>query len=381
MPTSVSATKTSSSKVMRQVVSHGVVAVACVYIGFLYQDSGVINSASAVHQTDAAVKPSLFDSSQILDSDSLDSKPVEPSAVTVPNGVQQVDTLQDEDENQDTSEELPTTDVFNSASILPTSNLAFLRDANVGMFESGEMDAVNAAFAEWFESSEDPGKEAIDFLLSEENSSEDKQMLEFLLASSTAMGTIEGLDQSIINQLGHATPENAEFWEDILNSVSVSSSSARTQLLNTLPNITDEKLVSASLLAMKSDFVTPLERTQFLTELSIYTESESEEVKSAAIMSLGQWSAEGYNYVVEDMLANGTEIEKNAALIATSSGKFWSEQIHHQTVSMLSDQSVPEELRMNAFLALSNRPLDDQSYAEVQKFYEQYILPMESQPR
>lgn len=90
--------------------------------------------------------------------------------------------------------------------------------------------------------------------------------------------------------------------------------------------------------------------------------------------------AQGYAYVVEDMLANGTEQEKNAALLIASSGKFWSEQIQHETVSMLNDESVPEELRMNAFYALSNRSLDDQSYAAVHQFYEQYILPLQTRP-
>jgi len=137
---------------------------------------------------------------------------------------------------------------------------------------------------------------------------------------------------------------------------------------------------TASLLAMKPDFLAPSERSQLLSEMSTYTESESEDVRSAAILSLGQWSAEGYAYVVEDMLANGTNQERNAALLSAGSGKFWSEQIQHETLSALNDESTPEELRMNAFMALSNRALDDQSYADVHRFYEQHIRPLEPQP-
>lgn len=248
------------------------------------------------------------------------------------------------------------------------------------MLQTGEIDKVNTAFAQWFEASDDPGKEVINFLLSEGNSTEEKNVLQYLLGSHTAMGTIKNLDLSVVKQLGLAAPEHAELWESVLHTVSVTSTEARAELLSSLPIITNEKIISASLMAIKPDFLAPAERSQLLSEISTYAESDNEDVRSAAVLSLGQWSAQDYAYVVEDMLANGTEQEKIAALMTAGNGKLWSVQIQHESLLALSDESASTEIRMNAFMALSNRALDDESYAHVHRFYEQHILPLKPEP-
>jgi len=349
---------------MKSIISHTAVAIVGLTIGIAYHGLGKNTHAEVIEDSEV-------NNSSVQQSASRETLTPSGSVAQESNAIEVSDDLAITGSNDESK-----SDQIDEYSTTPLSIADLLTNMSSEMIETGQIDLISASFANWFDSSENPGKDIIDYLLSDEVDDDKKHVMEYLIASNSAMQTIDGLDLSLVRQLAIATTDSSEEWENILNIVSISSSEARTELLTALPNVTSDKLVSNSLLAIKPDFVSPTERSQLLNDISVYTESDSEEVRSAAIMSLGQWSAQGYSYIVEDMLTNGTIEQKNAAIISASSGNIWSEQIANQTLATLNDANMPDDIRKNAFFALSNHPLDDYEYEQVHKYYAKHILPL-----
>jgi len=350
---------------MLNVVSHGVVAALGIAVGIIYQvyiaqpKNNLESGASLVQESTATAKPDTQQSSVLVESKDKQRIPESKDTLT---------STAIDNRNVNASKPEP---------VQTVGTLALLRGANIDMLDTDEFDLVAANFDAWMENSENPGKDIIDFLTSN-NNDEEKHVLEYLVAKAGAMGSYDGLAESFVEQLQFASDSNYEQWENILLLVNIDTAQARTALFDTLPNISNDAVVSASLMAVQPKLIPPTDRTQFLSDLSVYADSGSEEVRSAAIMSLGQWSAHDYTYVVEGSLANGSEQERRAALFAINGGRIWSDDIQYQAMTMMNDESIPLDMRTDAFNALSYHSLNEADYAEFYNFYEEHILPLQN---
>jgi len=278
-------------------------------------------------------------------------------------------TVSGNDEQNLESTELPTQQVANDS-------LALLKGTNMEMFETGELDAVVDNFDNWVANSDNPGKDIFDFLASSADDDE-KHVLEWLFARNAAMGVNDGMAESIVRELAIASASDYEQWAFILSMANINTANARNELFNSLPSIPDDTVVAASLKAIQPAFVPPDERTQLLSNMSDYGANSSEEVKAAAIESLGKWSAHDYTYMVEDALANGSDKEKTSAMYAVADGTLRSDDIKFQLIAMINNEQASFEMRMNAFASLSNFSLNGQEYAQFYRFYELNVLPQE----
>lgn len=356
------------SNSMRLMILLGIAAAVGFFVGLLYGQHDGQSSQSVAATISSVVPESLEDGQPPINQAASNQATLQgsPSATSAGNSAES-----DSDDIQRAVEA--------STETIPVG-LSFLATTNMGMLNTAEFDSVAALFSAWVANSDDPGQAIIDFLLSE-NDENQKEVLEYLVASGTALGTLEGLSESIIKELSIADPADYEKWRSMVNMVAINSSESRSELLSTLPNIADDKIVATALIAIRPGILPPAERAQLLSDISVYTQSESEEVRAAALVSLGQWSAHDYTHIVEGMLSDGSPQDRQAALFAVGGGQLWSEQIKSNTMTILNDESVDLDMRIDAFTALTRHALDPQSYADFYRFYEQHILPLEQSAR
>lgn len=251
-----------------------------------------------------------------------------------------------------------------------------LSGTNMNAFETGELNTVIDNFDTWLEQSQSPAKAIFEFLSSGTDDQE-KAVLEWLVARDGAVSRNGILADSIVHELAEANDADYDQWAFVLGISNINTTSARKALFGVLPGIDDEDVVAASLTAIQPALLPPDERVHVLSELAVYAESNSETIKSAALMTLGNWSANDYIHIVEESLINGSEHEKVSALYAVADGTLRSDDIRYQLFSMLNDESESIDLRLHAYASLSHFSLDAQEYAQFYAFYESYVLPKE----
>jgi len=362
---------------MRQTISHLTVAAAGIAVGIFYQG---FNTQPNINLGDTESVSAIVDTKEqaVLPDQDAGPMPVQKSGELSDqkpdkNVVSQLETASSDSNTGNNDFNLLT----DNAEAGSPGSLGFLKDANMGMLETGELDSLEANLQAMINGSENPGKDIMDFLTSD-SSDEEKHVLEYLISKGSAMGTVEGLDASMIKQLALASESDYQQWEELMSLLVIDSAEARDELFSALPNISSERIVSSSIDAIRPQLIPPADRAQLLSNLSAYADSDSDEVKSAAILALGQWSAHDYSYILEGALASDNVEQQGAALMAITEGQLWSDDIEFHAKSIMNNESLPVETRMQAFNALSYRSLNEADYADFYRFYEEYALAEEA---
>lgn len=255
---------------------------------------------------------------------------------------------------------------------LETSTLSFLQDANIDMLSTDEIEPIIDEFGEWVLNTERPAKEIYDlFEISDDDSV--KHVLEWLIASQAH----EGLANSLVNEISVATESEYPVWVEILSLARIDTYDARTHLLNTLGSIENEQLVATALRAVEPMVVNPTERAEYLSSVSLYADSPSEEIKLAAIDSLSYWSAHDYDYVITNELSNGNSKSQKRTLLSISNGNIRSTEIKQAVFLIMDDETQSMDVRIDAFNALSGYSFDEPEYNRYYMFYQQNIQPLE----
>jgi len=263
--------------------------------------------------------------------------------------------------------------LYTSSSNAPSGSLLLaISGTSIDMTETASIDSVMQKFSEWIKNSPNPAAEIFDVLMSDIDV-ETRGVLEHLILT----GEYEGLTESILNEMALASETEYAGWEMIMGLTSINSTDERDTMLSVLPSLTDESLVSAALHAVRPQLLPAEERMQFVNDLSPYANSENEGIKSAAIITLGHFSAHDYSYVIEDALVSGTEEIKRSAIYAASFGGMRTDTIKNQISAIMLDESASIELRAEAFDGLNSFNLNEKEYNLYYEFYRNHILPLE----
>jgi len=281
----------------------------------------------------------------------------------------------------------PDFDKSDALSLLDTSNntpppeslLSALDGLTIDMIISGDadqflIDKSMDQLAMWFESSPNPARDIFD-LLTSDAPDDNKSSLSYLVAN----GQYEGLTENILNEMAVANEAEQEGWGEIVGLISIDSSYERELMLDTLPNLSNESLVSATLHAVQPHVLPIEERSQFLGAIAPYANSESEQVRASAMIALANFSAHDYSYMIEDALSSDSEQMKGTAIYAASVGGIRTDTIKNQISAILQDETASVGLRTDAFDALRSFNLDEQEYSIYYEFYRDNILPSEKE--
>jgi len=264
--------------------------------------------------------------------------------------------------------------------ILPHESLLIALDGlsfdmiNGGITDPAMTNNAGLALAHWFENSSNPAREILEFFISDVNESS-KLALEYLVAT----GEYDGLTENILNEMISASEAEHEGLIRMIEMTSINSSAERNMMLSILPSLTNDSLVGSSLLAVQPQLLPAQERSQFLSDISSYVNSESEEVKSAAMVVLGNFSGKDYSYLFEDALATGTDHLKSIAMHAASTGGIQTDTIKNQMSTIMQDETASLTLRADAFNGLHSFNLNEHEYNLIYQFYQENILPLEQE--
>jgi len=256
----------------------------------------------------------------------------------------------------------------------PGSLFHALGGTNFEMIESGEIDSVLLLAEKWFENSANPAREMFELLTSDTDDNT-KAVLEYLLIS----GRFNGVTEKILNEMSLANESEHDGWGKLMEMASIRSSEERDAMFTVLPILTSESLVSATLNAIQPNLLPAAERTQLLDGISPYVNSENEDIKSAAMIALGNFGAHDYSYVIEEALMSGTEKVKLSAMYAASIGGMRTDTIKNQMSQIMQDESASFNLRAEAFNGLNAFNLDEHEYNLYYDFYRENILPLEQE--
>jgi len=147
---------------------------------------------------------------------------------------------------------------------LDSQSIDILAGVQLETLDSSEMKSLELNFKSWLDNNENSAETIIEFLASG-NTDEEKQVLEYLIAAGTAMGSYDGLAESLIKQLSQATEAEYPQWEQIMGVLTIDSTAARDELFKTLPALTEDAIVSASLKAVRPALILPEERAEDLS--------------------------------------------------------------------------------------------------------------------
>jgi len=260
----------------------------------------------------------------------------------------------------------------------PDSLLSALSGLTYDMIVDGTdqslIDLAMQQVATWFENSPNPARDIFD-LLASDASDENKATMSFLVANRK----YEGLTENILNEMSLANESEQAEWQEIVGLITLDSPSERELMLDVLPNLSSETLVSATLDAVQPHVLPLEERSQFLEAIAPYANSDSEDVQASAMIALANFSGHDYSYMIEDALTSGSEQMKGTAIYAASVGGMRSDAIKNQISAILQDESASLALRTDAFDALGSFNLDEQEYNQYYEFYRVNILPLEKE--
>jgi len=255
-----------------------------------------------------------------------------------------------------------------------TPLLLALNEITFDMINRDSADHAMLKVTKWFENSTNPAREILNLRMSAIND-DTKLALEYFLA----LGEHEGLTENILNEMSFASEAEHDEWEKMLQMTAIESSRERDAMLSVLPSLTNESLVSATLRAVQPQVLPPEERARFLDGVSPYANSENEDVRSAAMIALANFSGHDYSHVIEDALSSGTDQLKSSAIYAASDGGIRTEAIKNQISMIMQDESASSTLRTQAFHGLRSFNLNQQEYNLFYKFYRENILPTEQE--
>jgi len=263
------------------------------------------------------------------------------------------------------------TSVF--ANILGTSSLSgMLANLSIETVSGEDSDLYIEDFKAWMETSANPAKDILEYLSSgiDDNA---KYTMQFLIA----FGGDQHLSENFISELAIAGESDYENFTEIMSVMDVSTTETRNNLMEVLPTLSSPELVSNSIRSMRPSIVPGTERTDFLSDVALYANSENEEVRSAAIESIGSWAAHDYSHLIANELSQGTEKTKHAAIMAAGSANMYSNDIKNGLSNILLDENAPIQHRIDAFGVLSGFPLTNAEYDQQYDFYREHILPLE----
>jgi len=341
-------------------VTIGILGLAIGAIGnsiFFTPDTVHLTDSTAI--SDSALKVKTAPIGDPASVESIEPKRIEVSSIN-------------KKENNDNDEKESVALDTSHANAHPESLLRALDGVSIDMIDTPAFELTAQQVSKWLQNSPNA---AIDIfnLFNSDIDDEMKGVLEYILVT----GEHEGLTENILNEMMLAGQADIAGWETIMSLTSISSTDEREAMLTVLPSITDESLVSATLNAVQPQLLPTEERIQFINDLSPYANNDNEEIKSAAIIALGNFSAHDYSYVIEDALATGSEEVKRSAIYAASVGGMRTDIIKNQMNSIMQDESASLELRADAFNGLNSFNLDENEYNSYYEFYREYILPLE----
>lgn len=248
-----------------------------------------------------------------------------------------------------------------------------LFDLNIDTLMTSQGDQRLTEFNEWVNSVENPAKQILEYM----NSDLDEDSLH-VLQYMVAMSGSEILVEDIVNQMTTASESDYAAWEQIMNVTTVSTKSARDSLLETLPAISDPSLVSASIRAIQPGMIPVGDRTQVLSQMATYATTGDEQVRVAAIESMGYWAAHDYTHIIASELSQGTEATKGAAIQAAGSANMLTGDIKIGLTQITQDSDAPISLRLDAYSVLTRFPMSDNEYEQQYQFYLEYVKPLET---
>jgi len=263
--------------------------------------------------------------------------------------------------------ELPSNDrsfVQNNLVDDPNSELEFLDYLDMRLANTTEFEVAVQSFKEWLGASEYPATDIYAYLNSNRQNDQ-KEVLEFLISSEFH----PGLAEDIVSQLAFATDEEAEGWADMLRLVPVETDEAREKLLEVLPLIENPALASTSLQSITPSLISPEERAIVLSNVAQYAHHSDEQISSAALHSLSNWSATGYSHLFEDVLVYGSEQNKIHVLRAVSQNNFATDEIMGKMLDIFNDDTASTELKQQSFNSLSNFQLNEEQYWKYYNYY------------
>jgi len=323
-----------------------------------------------------------FDKTHPIDSVAISDKSVEVKVSSIGEPVRIAPIKSKPIDASSTSENELSSDVETEPALLDTSNteaqpeslLSALKGVSIDMINTSAFELTAQQVSKLLQNSANPAIDIFNLLNSDIND-ETKGVLEYILVT----GEHEGLTENILNEMMLASEADSNGWEIIMSLTTINSTDEREAMLTVLPSLTDESLVSATLSAVQPQLLPTEERSQFINDLSPYANNESEKIKSAAIIALGNFSAHDYSYVIEDALATGSEEVKRSAIYAASVGGMKNDIIKDQMSSIMQDESASFELRAEAFNGLNSFNLDENEYNTYYEFYRDHILPLEEE--
>lgn len=244
--------------------------------------------------------------------------------------------------------------------------LEFIDDISMDSYGSPQFIEASAKFGEWLASSEHPARD-IRLYVSSSAHDDQKYLLEYLISAKYHAG----LDLDIVRELSSAPESQVEEWESILKLVPISSTEGRDALMNVLPSLDNSALVAASISAVGPRLISPAERDTLLSRLSTYAYSDDETVRTAALGTLGSWSATDYSYVFEEALSDDDKIP--SVLSAVNSGTFITPSMQSQLFTILRDSSKPMHVRRAVFGTLAHAQLSEEEYWQYYEFSKNHV--------
>lgn len=252
--------------------------------------------------------------------------------------------------------------------------LEFIDGVSVDLYGTSEFEQASAKFGDWLASSEYPARDILSYLSS--NAGDDqKYLLEYLVSAKYHAG----LDLDIVNELGSAQESDVQEWASILQLVPITSSEGRDALIDVLPSLGNKDLVAASISAVTPSLISPIERDTLLSSLSTYADSDDATVRTAALGTLGSWSATDYSYIFEEALVSDDDDRIQSVLSAVKSGSFITPPMQSQLFSILGDSAKPMHLRHAVFDTLAHAQLSEEEYWQYYDFSENQVEPVNTQ--
>jgi hypothetical protein len=210
----------------------------------------------------------------------------------------------------------------------------------------------------------------------------------FLDAAGTEMGVMLGSvlsstkDTEVESAVLHlaqdgSSPEQRLAALEFLNQSQTQQQSTRSALLDVLKNQSevDNRAVSATMSALTNRRPVSLsEQDGVINAIKPYIESASPSLRKSGINSLAEWAPQ--DHVVLQTVTAGTQDPdlsvRISAVQSLGQNGFRFEDVRDTIITKLQDQQENFQVRVAAWRALDNYPLDDQTYSTYAEFKRNY---------
>lgn len=210
--------------------------------------------------------------------------------------------------------------------------------------------------------------ELIPGLLQSYSQLQDSETKEFLRSMLSASGDYAVETHALEQVWVTSNVEEQQQWLELLADTGVNTSGSREELLNGMHSLSEPVSVSTALQAIVPQNVSLEERTQVIDQLSMYSNSNDELIRSAGVEALSRWADKGNTYFLESALTDKSFLVRQTAVQSAFVSGIKSDAIKQELLDIVSSEEQPYALRMDAHAALQAYPLQEDEYEALHAF-------------